>query len=124
MGMFRDFILGQPLNKKDEQPEENKKIEPEENKKKICGDISPDVFEKIISGGKDGVGHYKIFGHGDYSQHEKRLESKLKEIIEARKKEQRTFNKDSARQLASKLNSESDPVSRLLAKAIMEALKD
>jgi hypothetical protein len=115
MGLFRDFILGQPLKKKDDQnPEEIKKVEPEKNEIEFGSNTSLEEFEKIVAGGRDAYGHYKNF-HGEYRE---RAEKRLKEIIESRKKEGGSFNKEYVHNLAKKLYNEPDPASKLLAKSM------
>ena len=110
---LRNFFLGLPVE--GDGPGNSKKAEPEKNEMEFGGDISPDAFKKLVDGGQDGTGRYKKFIHSQYA---KKLEDKLEEIVEARKKEGRTFSKDYARQLANKLSNESDAASKELAKII------
>jgi hypothetical protein len=115
MVSFRDFILGQPLekeNEEEEKPKEVEKVEPLKNPMEFSGSISFEKFEDIVAGGRDGYQHYKGF-HGEYKE---RMEKRLKDIVDSRKKEGLGFNKQYIHELAKKLYNEPDRASKELAK--------
>jgi hypothetical protein len=116
MNLLRFALTGDTGKK----PEEAKSVEnkPEQNSEKdkmeFGSSNSVEEFERIVGGGKDAYGHYKDF-HGEYRE---RMDKKLREIIEGRKKEGRSFDKEYIHNLAKKLNNEPDQASKLLAKAM------
>jgi len=119
MDLLRFALTGdtgkKPSEEKDDQkPVEVKKVEPEKNKMEFSGSISSEKFEEVVAGGKDAYGHYKNF-HGDYRE---KMEKILKEIVDSRKKEGRSFDKEYIHSLAKKLHNEPDQASRELAKVM------
>jgi hypothetical protein len=115
MGIWRDFFLGQPLKKENEgedKPREVEKVEPPKDPMEFSGSISFEKFEDIVAGGRDGYQHYKGL-HGEYKE---RMEKRLKDIVESRKKEGLGFSKQYIHDLAKTLNNESDRASKELAK--------
>ncbi len=119
MGLFRDFILGQPLDKKEygAEPKEEKEAVAEKVSKWVSGkSYSVSDFMKLV--GEDDHAYHRMFTTGEFGQHREALTKKLEEIVAAKKKSGGTFNKEDAGKIARELATHSDPVSRLLSKAI------
>lgn len=115
---FRDFILGQSSEKDKEGQAEEKKEPVAEKVSKWAGGKSYSVsdFMKLVA--EDDHVYHRMFSSGEFGQYREALTKKLEEIVAAKKKSGGTFNKEETAKIARELASHSDPVSRLLAKAI------
>lgn len=116
MGFFRDFILGQPLEKKEGATKEKKPTESNSStdKNKISGDISIEAFVRIVTGkDPDPFGHYNFDGYGgDKEKMQKRFGEVIKEIKEGG----RHINKGYIHEIAKRLENEPSQASKLLAR--------
>jgi hypothetical protein len=125
MGLFRDFILGQPLEKKGDKNSEmcdasskpaEKKSEPRWASGKT---YHPEDFIKFI--GIDDTVNHRMFTKGDFGQYREQLTNRLKEIAATKGRDQ-TFSREDAARIARELHGKSDNISHLIEKAINNAL--
>jgi hypothetical protein len=119
MGFFRDFILGQPLEKKEDKDSEACEAKKPEPKWATGKNYHSDDFIKLI--GIDDTVNKRMFTKGEFAQYREQLTEKIKEVA-ARKGKDQTFSREEAAAIARELSSKSDNASRLLAKAINNAL--
>jgi hypothetical protein len=124
MGLFRDFILGQPLKNEGEAKEEKiieKPIEEKPTPKIVAGrSYSPKDFMTLVA--EDDPVYHRMFTTGEFSQNREQLAKKLEEIVNEKKKKGESFNRDNISKLARELAS-GDRISQLLAKAINNKLQ-
>jgi len=97
-------------------PAEEKKPEPRWGAGR---NYHPDDFIKFI--GIDDTVNNRMFTKGEFAQYREKLTEKIKEVA-ARKGKDQTFSREEAAAIARELASKSDNTSRLLAKAINNAL--
>ena len=125
MGFFRDFVLGQPLEKKDDQlAEENKEAKPTEEKPKSVFDGNKNLSKKDLinlAGHKDLYGN--VYNSGEYASNRTQITKIVEDALAFKKNSFETFSKDEIRRIATTLKSKSDRASQLAGKSLEEVLK-
>jgi len=122
MGFFRDFILGQPLEK--EKEEEGKEEKPVEEKPKSVFDGGKNLSKKDLvnlAGHKDLYGN--IYNTGEYASNRTQITKIVEDALAFKKNSFETFSKDEIRRIATTLKNKSDRASQLAGKSLEEVLK-
>ncbi|HNY36031.1 MAG TPA: hypothetical protein PLD14_01425 [Candidatus Pacearchaeota archaeon] len=124
MVSFRDFILGQSLEKKDEQqPEEIKEVKPVEEKSKSIFDGGKTLSKKDLigrAGHKDAYGN--VYNTGEYASSKDQIKEIIEEALGYKKNSYETFSKDEIRRIATALKNKPDRASQLAGKSLEEVL--
>ncbi len=123
MVSFRDFLLGQPLKKKDDgQEEEPKEVKPVEEKPKSIFEGGKTLSKKDLIGR---AGHKDVYGNvynsGEYASNRSQITKIVEEAL-GYKNSGETFSKDEIRRIAATLKNKSDRVSQLAGKSLEEVL--
>ncbi|MFZ2390280.1 MAG: hypothetical protein WAW15_00485 [Minisyncoccales bacterium] len=121
MGFFRDFILGQPLEKEEEDGKEEK---PVEEKPKSVFDGGKNLSKKELiglAGHKDLYGN--IYNTGEYASNRSQITKIVEDALAFKKNSFETFSKDEIRRIAITLKNKSDRASQLAGKSLEEVLK-
>ena len=125
MPSFRDLILGQPLEKKDDQQsEDSKEVKPVEEKPKSIFDGGKTLSKKDVinkAGHKDPYGN--IYNTGEYASHRSQITKIIEDVLAYKKNSYETFSKDEIRRIATTLKNKSDRDSQLAGKSLEELLK-
>ena len=124
MGFFRDFILGQPLEKEKKEEEEGKEEKPVEEKPKSVFDGGKNLSKKDIvslAGHKDPYGN--IYNTGEYASNRTQITKIVEDALAFKKNSFETFSKDEIRRIATALKNKSDRASQLAGKSLEEVLK-
>lgn len=120
MVSLRDLFLGQPLKKENERGEGEKEVAKAPAPKWAPGKhYRPQDFIKLV--GIDDTVNKRMFTKGEFGQYREKLTKMLEEVA-GRKNQDQTFDREEAAKISRELKSKSDNVSRLLAKAIDNAL--
>ena len=124
MGFFRDFILGQPLEKEKKEEEEGKEEKPVEEKPKSVFDGGKNLSKKDLvnlAGHKDLYGN--IYNTGEYASNRTQITKIIEDALAFKKNSFETFSKDEIRRIATTLKNKSDRASQLAGKSLEEVLK-
>ncbi|MFA5729629.1 MAG: hypothetical protein WC938_00140 [Candidatus Paceibacterota bacterium] len=125
MGFFRDFVLGQPLEKKDDQKaEENKEQKPVDEKPKSVFDGGKNLSKKDLinlAGHKDLYGN--VYNTGEYASNRTQITKIVEDALAFKKNSFETFSKDEIKRIATTLKNKSDRASQLAGKSLEEVLK-
>jgi hypothetical protein len=121
MPSFRDFILGQPLKKKDDQqPKDIKEEEPAPEKPKSVFDGGKTLSKKDVinfAGHKDPYGN--VYNTGEYASYRGQIIKIVEEAL-GHKQSNETFSKDEIRRIATTLKNKPDRASQLAGRSLEE----